>query len=133
MKRCPKCKKKKSVDDFWKQRGRPDGRQVYCKVCLGKYNHANKKANPRKVWEQGIRHRYGLTLEDFNRLLQEQGDSCAVCGGPPFGCGWTFHIDHDHVTGKVRGLLCQNCNVALGAVKDNPEHLQKLIAYLETN
>lgn len=131
MKFCQRCETVKPATEFWRDRGRPDGLQVYCKSCLGRINQERARANPQKVWAFGIKFRYGITAEDFDRILREQGGVCGACGGPPFGTGRTFHIDHDHVTGKVRGLLCQNCNVALGGARDDPENLRKLIAYLE--
>lgn len=60
-----------------------------------------------------------------------QGGVCGVCKGPPMGRGLVYHVDHCHVTGKVRGLLCHKCNVALGMVQDRVSHLQALISYLE--
>lgn len=76
---------------------------------------------------------YGLTIENRQELFAAQGFVCAACGtdkpGRSTGFGWD--IDHCHTTGKVRGIICLPCNVALGKVRDNPEHLQKLITYLE--
>jgi hypothetical protein len=62
-------------------------------------------------------------------MLEKQGGVCAVCGGPPLGKG-RYHVDHDHVTGHVRGLLCHKCNVALGLVGDDVAQLAKLTEYL---
>jgi hypothetical protein len=56
--------------------------------------------------------RFGLTLEDYNRMLEEQGGRCAICGREPNG--QQLSVDHDHETNEVRGLLCQPCNLALG-------------------
>ena len=72
---------------------------------------------------------FGLTLEDEERILQEQGYRCAICEGPSGG-RW-FHCDHDHQTGEFRGFLCGKCNKGLGLLGDNVDGLRKALAYLE--
>lgn len=72
--------------------------------------------------------RYGLTPEHYEALLSAQGGRCAICGGRPTG---NLHVDHDHNTGKVRGLLCGRCNPALGAFQDSPRILLAAVRYLE--
>lgn len=72
---------------------------------------------------------YGLTPEGFQRLLSAQGNSCAICGYPLEGS--PIHIDHDHETNVVRGLLCQQCNQGLGMFGDDPERLRAAALYLE--
>lgn len=74
---------------------------------------------------------YGITVEDYDRMLQAQGGVCAACGSPPGERN--FDVDHNHVTGAVRGLLCHNCNVSIGYAKDDPSVLEKLAAYLRKN
>ena len=73
--------------------------------------------------------RYGLTEPEFRSLLKEQENACAICKGPFKGYR-TIHTDHDHSTGKVRGLLCNNCNVGLGLFLDQPKLLKRAIEYL---
>lgn len=74
---------------------------------------------------------YGITVADRERMLEEQGNVCAICGGPPTGNRWdTFVIDHDHISGKVRGLLCSNCNVAIGLLNDDPKLIERAMEYL---
>lgn len=77
--------------------------------------------------------RYGITFAEKEAMLTSQGNRCACCGSedPRGKNGW--HVDHCHATGKVRGLLCLYCNVALGKVQDSVDHLKKLITYLETH
>lgn len=58
--------------------------------------------------------KYGITPDDYDRMLEQQGWVCAICGSPPPPSKRRLHIDHDHETGKVRGLLCTRCNTALG-------------------
>ncbi|MFG1776622.1 endonuclease domain-containing protein [Micromonospora sp. NPDC049048] len=73
--------------------------------------------------------RYGLTPETFDQMLAEQGGKCAACGG---GSGRRpFQVDHCHQTGRVRGLLCGNCNSALGHARDDRDRLRALIQYLD--
>lgn len=88
------------------------------------------KENPKAYSEADyyMRQKFGMTLDDYHRLLEEQGGGCAVCGKPPGKK--RLHIDHDHQTLAVRGLLCQHCNVALGFVRDDVDILAGLMAYL---
>ena len=75
---------------------------------------------------------YGIRLEDYERLFREQGGVCAICGGPPGNAKSPhFHVDHDHETGQVRGLLCHSCNTGIGSLKDNPDLLRKAVEYIE--
>ena len=73
--------------------------------------------------------RYGLTLEDYNRMFEAQSGRCAICSVSVEGA--RLCVDHDHGTGKVRGLLCSLCNRALGQFRDSTELLRKAIAYLK--
>lgn len=73
---------------------------------------------------------WGMTPEDYHRMLSGQGGGCAICGTfDPRGRG-RFHVDHDHATGRIRGLLCNECNFGLGKFGDNPELLRRALAYL---
>lgn len=75
--------------------------------------------------------KYGLSLEDFNRMLSEQENKCAICGKNQETGGSKFpSVDHCHMTKKVRGLLCQKCNRGLGLFNDRPERLIAAAAYL---
>ena len=91
---------------------------------------ANKPAELLQRRHAKIR-KYGITPDEFNEMLNAQGRVCAICGTdtPSKKCS-TFRIDHCHQTGKVRGLLCMNCNSALGMFRDNIQSLQNAIAYL---
>jgi hypothetical protein len=75
---------------------------------------------------------YGMTPEDRIEMSKKQGDVCKICGRPNSGNkGKYLHIDHNHVTGKVRGMLCNNCNTMLGMAKDDQFVLHNAIAYLQ--
>lgn len=104
--------------------------------------HPEKVAAAQKVWHDANRdhvrryhllQKYEITPEDYDRMLAEQDGTCAICDGPPAGRGKgnsIFHVDHDHATGTVRGLLCAPCNTALGLFQDSPGTLLRAIEYL---
>ena len=74
---------------------------------------------------------YGITIEDYDEMLEAQGGRCAICRtDKPGGSGKRFAVDHCHESKKVRGILCQSCNTALGHFKDNVLILEKAIDYL---
>ena len=74
---------------------------------------------------------YGITIEDYDRMLEEQGGRCAICRtDTPGGSGARFAVDHNHETGEVRGLLCNNCNRGLGHLQDSVLILEQAIRYL---
>lgn len=76
---------------------------------------------------------YNITAERFEEMLVEQNNVCAICKRGPNGRRDKLHIDHNHVTGKVRGLLCHSCNVSIGHFNDDIDMLQSAINYLEVN
>jgi len=78
-----------------------------------------------------VRRTYDLTPEQFNNLLAEQANLCKICGQPDTSKRGVLHVDHCHKTGRVRGLLCFKCNIALGKFKDDPQLLRNALAYLE--
>jgi hypothetical protein len=75
-----------------------------------------------------LRRKYGMSLEEFDRLLAEQNQVCAICGRTS---DKTLCVDHCHQTGKVRGLLCRRCNAGLGCYDDEPAFMSKAAAYLK--
>lgn len=74
---------------------------------------------------------YGITFEEKEAILASQGFACAICKTELLLKDRRTHIDHDHRTGAVRGLLCSDCNTGLGFYKDQPQYLRNAIAYLE--
>lgn len=81
--------------------------------------------------DKHFRRKYGISLEDYGRLLEGQGGRCKICGtDQPGGQYKVFHVDHSHETGAVRGLLCNNCNAMIGFAKEDPAIMQAAIAYL---
>lgn len=101
----------------------------------GSYQKKWRVQNPQSYRDQRFKSRlkieYGMTLEDFKLLLAGQGGKCAVCR-KKLARNRHTHVDHDHKTGKVRGILCSGCNLGLGHFKENREALLAAAAYLST-
>jgi Recombination endonuclease VII len=115
MKICRKCKGEKALSEFHKRIGAKDGVHPVCKEC--------RKQEPRPSLDMRRaylrRKNYGLTDADFWAMFESQSGVCAICMDPltlDYQTG--LHIDHDHKTGKVRGLLCGRCNAGLGHFRD---------------
>ncbi len=77
-----------------------------------------------------LRRQFGITLEQEATLLAAQDNRCAICGITRDEFGRTFDVDHCHDTGRIRGLLCNSCNLGIGKLKDSPALLARAIAYL---
>ena len=84
--------------------------------------------------KQNLKHRYGITEEEYNQMLIQQKYSCKICGYKPDKCQTQpdkpLYVDHCHQTKVIRGLLCHKCNVALGHMNDDPEQLERAANYL---
>lgn len=93
-----------------------------------KYYYANPTKSATKREKQKLR-QWGLTIEQYEELLKRQNGVCAICN-KACSSGRKLAIDHDHKTGRIRGLLCSNCNLGLGKFFDNKELLRKAISYL---
>ncbi len=97
---------------------------------MKEYTATRYKTDPEfreKCAERQRRWKYKIEPEEYNALLMSSCGACYICGEVPER---PLHLDHDHATGKIRGLLCQPCNHALGLMKDDKERLQKAIDYL---
>lgn len=105
---------------FAPDRTQKHGRKNLCHDC----RKAQRRAN-------GLMSAYGITLEEYDDLLKQQGGRCKICGTDTPGHKGRFHVDHDHSTGKIRGLLCHACNTGIGLLGDNPTRLKKAAQYLE--
>jgi hypothetical protein len=98
------------------------------KMYKENYNKSEKGIESKRRYL--LRKCYGITLEEYNTMLDNQGHRCAACGAEePRGVNW--HVDHCHTSGKLREVLCARCNVTLGQVDDSIEVLQSLVTYLE--
>lgn len=107
----------------WK-RNNPDKIKAYARAAYAR--------NPAKVRAKQLRSKFGITLGQFISMEAEQGGCCAVCRTDSPGGRGGWHVDHNHVTGKVRGLLCNRCNMGLGYFKDDPLLLERAADYLRS-
>ena len=143
---CSKCKTwyPATSEYFYKSKIYSTGLSSQCKICINKhqkeyYNNNKEKIitrvrkyyqkNPDRAKNQKLKKAHGITLEVFNLLLQLQKNKCLICLryiDKKNGC-----VDHNHKTGKIRGILCSQCNFGLGNFKDNIKYLQRAIKYLK--
>jgi hypothetical protein len=126
MKRCPDCGETKALDEFPRNKNSKDGRHTYCKPC---HNARGKETYERLYGgtrHYHLRRRYGIGADEFDELVRQQGGVCAICGREN-----PEHVDHDHDTGEVRGILCFNCNGGLGQFRDSIDALRAAASYLE--
>lgn len=149
MKQCSECGEEKLLSEFSKNVRSPDGHQTKCKLCRSlqdrEYRKNNseycksypkkwRETNPEKAQEQSRRghlwRKYKLTLENYSQMLEDSGGLCAICGLDMFSVGQGPNIDRCYTTGKVRGLLCNKCNVAIGFLNDDPDRIDKAAAYV---
>lgn len=122
---CTRCGLDKELDEFPRNKRGPNGRHWYCKPCHSAQNRESRSKNG-GARKYHMKRRYGITLEDFDALLAKQGFLCPICLKRP-----AVHVDHDHATGRVRGILCEMCNGGLGQFRDNPRTIESAIEYLE--
>ena len=129
---CITCKlpKDENENSFHKNQASADGLNSECKQCVAKRNKQYCKTHKREKRDYFLRYNYGITLDDFETMLQGQNHQCALCGTTEPGGKGTFHVDHCHETGKIRALLCHFCNIMLGHAKEDPELLEKAAAYI---
>lgn len=123
---CPRCKEVKPVADFGGNRSTRSGLTAYCKPCHTIVTRENKIKKYGSERNYLLQYRYGITEDDFERMLARQGGLCAVCQSVP----GTF-VDHCHRSGAVRGILCFNCNNGLGHFGDNLVLLELAALYLD--
>lgn len=82
--------------------------------------------------ERGLRRSHSIGVSEYNSMLFQQDGKCAICGTTdPRGRKNVFHVDHDHKSGKIRGLLCHNCNLAIGLLEDDVNRIRKAANYVE--
>jgi hypothetical protein len=112
-------------ESFGKNAASPTGRTSYCKPC---HNSRGRRPEELAGGERTyhLKRRYGITAEEADLMLAAQGGVCAICHTAP-----AAHVDHDHATGRVRALLCFNCNGGLGRFRDNPAVLQAAVFHVQ--
>ncbi|MDA7514193.1 endonuclease VII domain-containing protein [bacterium] len=138
---CACCDKLKSWESFAKKQTRKERKDVrpfvvlsFCSDCRSEKNRKYNKLNGRK---QRLRRRYGMTEKDYQLMLKNQNGTCAICNekekaiDKQTGKIKALSVDHSHVTGAIRGLLCQSCNVGIGQLDDNIERMNQAIKYLK--
>ncbi len=133
MKQCSTCKIEKPLDEFYSYTT-PKGElkaTARCKLC---HAMACRQCYKNYDWRVPLYRRlYGMTVADYDRMLASQDGGCAICGTKTRGSkpGCRLAIDHDHESGKVRGLLCGDCNTAIGKFRDDPALLEKAAKYIK--
>jgi hypothetical protein len=119
-------RKKYQNDPAWREKQKAERKQQRLALKVKCENDPVLKEKLRLAnYARGIKHDYGITLDEYNLLLS---NGCNVCGSTE-----RLHCDHDHKTGKVRGCLCHSCNISLGHMKDDPTLLRKLANYVEVH
>ncbi len=139
MKTCRLCKVEKVETDFYAHPDTKDRLSSHCKKCNIKASAESLSRNPlrkqggflRRYWK-GVS--WQVALQKYNELLEKQGGVCAICGNSEKvsfnGKTIRLAVDHCHTTGKIRGILCRDCNIAEGLLK-TPEIVDKLSAYMK--
>jgi len=126
---CPECQRDFIVSFINKK---------YCSnVCMNKFNKRNYYQNNKDKWEENWKRRtinrrlkqFGITEEEYTEMVVSQDGKCDICGQHP--SKKSLCVDHDHKTGKVRGLLCDKCNTGIGNLEDNITYLKNSIKYLK--
>ncbi len=156
MKKCICCEKEKLHKEF-RSRGWKNGKQrqdSHCRVCRNEKERLDRINNPekhkkiyaKKYWANPQKYRlkarkiqvkrdYGITYEQYMIMLKKQNDMCSICGEKEIVVTERvlnkLSIDHDHTTGQIRGLLCGNCNRAIGMFQENIDILASAISYLQ--
>ena len=126
---CSKCGETKPLTDFYKT-GKGERRHGSCKTCFKAKVAADK--DPVRLRDLSLQRLYGITSEDYDEILESQGRVCGKCKrSPPDHRKKFLAVDHCHKTGKVRGLLCDNCNRGIGLLGDTVESLTEAVEYLK--
>jgi len=152
MRICKRCKIRRPITDFHIVKECLGGRRPVCKFCIRKqqkkrYDNNTEFARARQrkwnalnkqtVRQMNLKKQYGITLEQYNIMFENQGGVCLICGCPETTKRKdkikNLAVDHNHITNKVRGLLCQKCNQALGLLNENPVVIKNLLEYITNN
>jgi hypothetical protein len=133
QKQCTKCGRWLPFNAFSRVSKAKDGLNWRCRECKTKRQRETR--TPIMQRRYNLQFLYGLTLQKYERMVEEQGGVCAVCGQPEIARNqWGIRrlsIDHDHETGEIRKLLCSSCNVALGRLQEDPGRIRALADYAE--
>jgi hypothetical protein len=152
MKTCYTCKEELPLSAFSKDKKAKDCLNYACRTCWSKRSAENRSKDPdryrvlqrqsyeknkHKYKERGrdyhLKTTYGISSVEYEKMLEAQAGICNICDNPATEELYNIlMVDHCHKTNKVRGLLCRQCNIGLGAFKDNVETMLKAINYLRT-
>lgn len=131
MSHCKECRKKYNKQHRQKdiEKTRQNDRNRYKKNAEHRREYARnyRKNNPEKTRETHLKSKYGITTSDYNNMLNNQNNKCAVCERDMNDYGKVFCVDHNHTTNKIRGLVCDPCNYGIGFYE---KHKDKYIKYL---
>jgi hypothetical protein len=116
---CNDCRKNLPLDQYFKANNK-DGKRGDCKACFKKRHDSDGQRLRRNLWSK-----YGLSLNEYYTLLHAQKEKCKICDNKT-----KLLVDHCHVTGSVRGLICHACNTGIGMLKDNVEIVAEALRYL---
>lgn len=131
MKECRNCGQIKSFAEYHANKETRDGCSSYCKGCATERSKVWKSKNKDRAKNTDLQAKYGISFIEHAAIFIEQKGCCAICGiKEKDATRKILFVDHDHKTGKVRGLLCHHCNSGLGYFMDNPENLSKAEVYL---
>ena len=137
---CCICMNRKDFSEFYNYKNKSDGKSYRCKQCDDIARAAYRKKHlvsvKRKSRERYLKSRFGMTQADYLAILKTQDLSCAICGihhtdNKVAGCVDSLSVDHCHDTGGIRGLLCNQCNRALGMFRDSQDLLYKAYKYIK--
>lgn len=134
---CKTCSKEKPFDEFPKNIMYQDGIRPNCLACHREYQknsyHEHKHKRPYDYEadrDSKLKRTYGISYSEYLTMLEAQGGCCAICGTSDTGKRKAFAVDHNHTTGKVRGLLCSNCNTGIGNLKEDEGIMLRAMEYL---
>ena len=126
VKICPKCRSKfpATTEFFYPNKGQKNNLSPYCRSCTLEYINSDKTRN--RLYKK----RYGITIEEYDLIYSKQNGCCAICGVHQSDLNKRLSIDHNHKTGRVRGLLCDRCNRLIGFSNEEIIILRNAIKYL---
>jgi Recombination endonuclease VII len=131
--RCPET----DPTQFYADKRKKNGLSSWCKRCFHLDHLVKYQSDPQKYRDKARQRRYGLTREAYDALFEAQDGRCAVCRKEETAVNQygekSLPVDHDHLTGQVRGLVCDECNKGLGFFHDDPELLEAAATYLRAH
>ncbi|NJO48282.1 MAG: hypothetical protein HC840_01040 [Leptolyngbyaceae cyanobacterium RM2_2_4] len=160
MKTCAACKAYQDLSLFGIDRNKKDGKNVYCKKCVreqsrerqpfrikrpydpiraAKYRNSHSTEKRAKIAydkrKSFLKQEYGISMEQYQKMLTDQDNKCAICERHSSTLRKTLAVDHNHINGKVRGLVCAPCNRTLGYLKidETDKFVQNIISYFKRN